>query len=289
MAESLLQSIIAGGLAGVIEISFMYPTDVAKTRAQLSTTPTTMLRTLADVLKNEGIVGLYRGVMSPITAEAPKRATKFAANDQFMRLLRKPDGSLPTHRAGMAGALAGTTEALINCPFETIKVRMQAKENLTRYKNTWDCARQVLRQEGALALYNGLTAQIWRNVAWNGTYFAIIGSVRNWMPAKPGDSKVKTLGNKFIAGFIGGASGVVFATPFDVVKSRMQNQLPGTVHPYTSVLTSLRIIAQKEGMGALYKGFGPRLVRLGPGGGIMIVAFDFISSWLKTVMSPSKH
>lgn len=93
-------------------------------------------------------------------------------------------------------------------------------------------------------------------------------------------STVVVLSRKFAAGLIGGMVGVVFATPFDVVKSRMQNQLSGQPRIYTGVASSLYRILTREGMAALYKGFFPRLVRLGPGGGIMIVAFDFFANLL---------
>ena len=36
--------------------------------------------------------------------------------------------------SGLAGALAGITEGFINCPFETVKVRMQAGENRQKFK-----------------------------------------------------------------------------------------------------------------------------------------------------------
>jgi len=85
----------------IAEISVMYPTDIAKTRAQLNTASGVgMWSTLATIARADGLAGLYRGVMSPIVAEAPKRATKFAANDQYKRLLVLEDGSLPFHRAG---------------------------------------------------------------------------------------------------------------------------------------------------------------------------------------------
>jgi solute carrier family 25 2-oxodicarboxylate transporter 21 len=86
---------------------------------------------------------------------------------------------------------------------------------------------------------------------------------------------------QFLSGFLGGTLGVLMNTPFDVVKSRMQNQLPGAAVKYSYVLPSLVTVLREEGPAALYKGLGPRLVRLGPGGGIMIVAFEVVSSWLR--------
>ena len=91
----------------------------------------------------------------------------------------------------------------------------------------------------------------------------------------------QTLSKKFASGVVGGMLGVLFATPFDVVKSRMQNQLADSAVVYRYTLPSLAHILRTEGFRALYKGIGPRIVRLGPGGGIMIVAFDVVSNLLR--------
>lgn len=88
------------------------------------------------------------------------------------------------------------------------------------------------------------------------------------------------LSKKFVSGLIGGTLGVLMNTPLDVVKSRMQNQMTTAQPKYRYVLPSLLTILREEGVTALYKGLGPRMVRLGPGGGIMIVAFDVVSNML---------
>lgn len=62
---ALWKYVVSGGGAGVIEISLMYPTDVIKTRAQLSTTSTSMLSVLRSIVQTQGVRGLYRGIMSP--------------------------------------------------------------------------------------------------------------------------------------------------------------------------------------------------------------------------------
>ena len=54
---------------------------VAKTRQQLSGGKTiSMVKIFRDIIANEGPANLYRGIASPILAEAPKRAIKFSAN-----------------------------------------------------------------------------------------------------------------------------------------------------------------------------------------------------------------
>lgn len=271
-------SLIAGGGAGVLEILAMYPLDLVKTQAQLSTTKQSMLQTLRGVVAENGYAGLYRGIISPILAEAPKRAVKFSTNETYKNWLKTPEGKLPSERAFIAGALAGATEMFFNCPFEIVKVRMQAKENKALYKNTMDCAVKLVKQEGLIGLYRGGEPQLWRNAIWNGVYFGLIGSVREWIPAPKNASKSEQLFYNFITGSISSTVATIFNTPFDVVKSRMQNQRPmaGQTPKYVWSFPSLKTVYVEEGLAACYKGLGPRLLRLGPGGGIMLVAFDKI-------------
>jgi len=242
-----------------------------------------MLAASKSILREEGFATFYRGISSPILAEAPKRAIKFASNDRYKNLLRDKQGRLPMERAFLAGALAGATEAVVNCPFEVVKVRVQAKENKGLYKNTFDCASKMLRQEGVFAFYKGFEPQLWRNAAWNGLYFGLIGTIKQLFPLPPNASKGQELFTNFLTGAIGGAIGTLANTPFDVAKSRMQNQItaPGETPKYRWTFPTLATIYKEEGFRALYKGLGPRLLRLGPGGGIMIVAYDKVSQWLR--------
>ncbi len=53
-----------------------------------------MFSMLASMVRNEGIASLYRGIASPIVAEAPKRAVKFASNEQYMALLTDRNGMI---------------------------------------------------------------------------------------------------------------------------------------------------------------------------------------------------
>jgi len=274
------KNVVAGGSAGIMEILCMYPTDVVKTRHQLSKGRDTMMGTTRSIIANEGWGTFYRGIVSPILAESPKRAVKFSANEWFKKSLKDTDGNLPWYRAFVAGALAGSTEMFVNCPFEVVKVRMQAPESKKLYKGTLDCLTQLVRQEGPLALYKGAEPQLWRNAVWNGVYFGLIGTVRQVFPHKPTASKSQKMFLDFCTGALAGGVATTFNTPLDVVKSRMQNQKPGE-QKYMWTFPGLKTVYQEEGFRACFKGYGPRMVRLGPGGGIMLVAFDKVSELLR--------
>jgi solute carrier family 25 2-oxodicarboxylate transporter 21 len=139
-----------------------------------------------------------------------------------------------------------------------------------------DCLKKIVKHEGVLALYNGLEATTMRQVTWNAAYFGVIFQVKAQLPAKP------ELLNNFIAGTIGGCVATVVNTPFDVVKSRIQNS-PRTTRPakYNWSIPSLFLVAREEGFLALYKGFIPKVLRLGPGGGILLVVYNVLIEFFR--------
>ena len=70
---------------------------------------------------------LYRGITAPILMEAPKRATKFAANDEWGKVYRNLFGVSQMNQSLsiLTGASAGATEAFVVVPFELVKIRLQ--------------------------------------------------------------------------------------------------------------------------------------------------------------------
>lgn len=289
---------LAGAVAGVSEILVMYPLDVVKTRIQLQVgkaggsaaktaaggdTYTGVIDCLTKIVKNEGPSRLYKGITAPILMEAPKRATKFAANDEFTKFYKKSFGiqTLTQPVAILSGASAGAVESFVVVPFELIKIRVQDVN--TQYKSVADAFFKTVKNEGVLALYNGLEATMWRHVVWNAGYFGIIFQVRELLP-KAETSTQKTM-NDLTAGAIGGTFGTIFNTPFDVVKSRIQNTIsvPGVARKYNWAVPSLFTIIKEEGFLALYKGFLPKVLRLGPGGGILLVVFTSTMDFFRSI------
>jgi len=224
------------------------------------------------------VATLYRGIIAPICAEAPKRAVKFSTNESYKKLFTQLGMPHNESKMFMSGLFAGITEAVVNCPFEMVKVRMQAKGS--NYTSTANAAHRILREEGVRALYQGFAAQTCRNGVWDSLYFALIFSIKTRVLPEP-KSKSQELGRNFIAGVLASTVATTLATPFDCVKSRMQSVRLGDETRWKSVLGTLQIIYKEEGgLPACFKGLAPRLLRLAPGGGIMLVAFDFVSGLL---------
>ncbi|KAJ1913252.1 hypothetical protein LPJ71_002561, partial [Coemansia sp. S17] len=161
-----------------------------------------------------------------------------------------------------------------------VKIRLQAKENAGKYLGTMDCVRKIYTEEGIRAFANGLEATVWRHALWNGGYFGSIFAIRGMLPKA--QTKKGELAVNFAAGAIGGIIGTSLNTPSDVVKTRIQNHNPANGPPkYTTFLAGARTIAREEGLRALYKGYVPKVLRLGPGGGILLVVYEYVTTYMR--------
>jgi solute carrier family 25 (mitochondrial 2-oxodicarboxylate transporter), member 21 len=232
---------------------------------------------------------LYRGISAPILMEAPKRATKFAANDEWGRVYRKAFGMEKTNQplSILTGATAGATEAVVVVPFELVKIRLQDKASAGKYSGGLDVVSKIIKAEGPLALYNGLESTMWRHIVWNAGYFGCIFQVRQLLP--PAETKRGQVLNDLASGAIGGTVGTILNTPMDVVKSRIQNspKVPGQTPKYNWAWPAVATVAREEGFSALYKGFLPKVLRLGPGGGILLVVFTGVMDFFRTMRQPT--
>ncbi|CAB3398016.1 unnamed protein product [Caenorhabditis bovis] len=277
------QQVIAGGSAGLVEVLCMYPLDVVKTRMQVNKVYGSMLSCMQATLKNEGIGGFYKGIFAPIMAETPKRSTKFFSFEQYKTFLLVTDLPVPLVMS-TAGLLSGFTEALIICPFEVVKIRLQS-DLLTKrseQRSVPSIAAQIIRSEGigCNGIYRGLTATLMRHGIWNMIYFGLYyGSMDYLMPNEENPS----IGIRFLLGLIAGTLASTCNIPCDVAKSRIQGPQPdANSRKYHSLIQTIRVVRREEGFKTLYHGLLPKCLRLGPGGAI-ITQFPIREEYLSQV------
>ncbi|KAI0301351.1 mitochondrial carrier domain-containing protein [Russula brevipes] len=280
----------AGAIAGVSEILTFYPLDVVKTRMQLERgkTSTSLLGSFRTIIREEGFGRLYRGLVPPLLLEAPKRATKFAANDFWGKTFKSLSGKseMTSQLSIITGCSAGATESIVVVPFELVKIKLQDKALASTYSGPLDVVRRVVRKDGILGLYAGMEATFWRHLWWNGGYFGAIFQVKAMLPKA--ETPQGQLLNNFVSGSVGGFVGTVLNTPFDVVKSRIQGaeKQPGVVMKYNWSYPALTTIFREEGPAALYKGFVPKVLRLAPGGGVLLLVVEFTLGVFRTALGP---
>lgn len=229
------------------------------------------------MIANEGLFSLYKGILPPILAETPKRAAKFLTFEQTKPLFMFGSDKPTPLTFSCAGLAAGVFEAILVNPFEMVKVTLQANRSKTgEVPSTITVAKKIIEKDGIglNGLNRGLTATIGRNGVFNMIYFGFYHSVKNIVPEY--EDSVAEFFRKVAIGFISGTLGSVINIPFDVAKSRIQGPQPQPgVVKYKSTLKTIGIVYREEGFKALYKGLTPKVMRLGPGGAIMLIVYDY--------------
>lgn len=72
--------------------------------------------------------------------------------------------------------MAGFTATCVGSPFDVVKTRMMNKS--VKYNGVLDCVSSTYRNEGALAFYNGFTANFMRIGTWNIVMFITLEQIK---------------------------------------------------------------------------------------------------------------
>ncbi|KAJ0736749.1 putative mitochondrial carrier domain superfamily [Helianthus annuus] len=148
-----------------------------------------------------------------------------------------------------------------------------------KYGGPIDVAKQVLRSEGGIrGLYKGLFPTLAREVPGNAAMFGVYEALKQYM-AGGTDTSGLGRGSLMLAGGLAGGAFWVSVYPTDVVKSVIQ--IDDYKNPkYTGSIDAFKKIVKAEGIGGLYKGFGPAMARSVPANAACFLAYEITRSSL---------
>ncbi|CAB1326591.1 unnamed protein product [Coregonus sp. 'balchen'] len=168
-----------------------------------------------------------------------------------MELIRKIYSTLSgTRKDTLVTKATGATAVY---PIDLVKTRMQNQRSTgsfvgeLMYKNSFDCAKKVLRYEGFFGFYRGLLPQLIGVAPEKAIKLTVNDFVRDKFTGK-GDTI--PFAAEVLAGACAGGSQVVFTNPLEIVKIRLQVAGEITTGPRISALSVIRDL----GLFGLYKG-----------------------------------
>lgn len=122
---------------------------------------------LGSVHRQEGYRALFKGLGPNLIGVVPARSINFFVVGNGKRIIADygNKGVESDWVVMLAAILAGITTSTVTNPIWLIKTRLQLDKQVAsekragrRYRNSWDCIKQVLRQEGLRGLYKGMSA-----------------------------------------------------------------------------------------------------------------------------------
>lgn len=168
---------------------------------------------------------------------------------------------------------------------EVVKIRLQAQYHsmadpldIPKYRNAGHACLLILREEGPLSLYRGVTLTALRQ----GTNQAVNFSVYSKLKAMLRELQPQYKGGELpdyqtgTAGLISGAMGPLCNAPIDTIKTRLQKGEGGGYGE--NALKRIQVITKDmyktEGLKALYKGITPRIMRVAPGQAVTFTVYE---------------
>lgn len=116
-----------------------------------------------EIIKSQGIRGTYQGLTPTIIKQGSNQAIRFFIVESLKEWYKGGDTSkkVPMLYTGLFGGIAGACSVFGNTPVDVIKTRLQGLD-AHKYKNTFDCAVKIFKNEGLKAFYKGTVPRLSR-------------------------------------------------------------------------------------------------------------------------------
>lgn len=176
---SYTQYFLAGGFSGIFTTSIMAPGERIKVLLQLqgsergSKKYNGMVDCALKVYRDGGIRNVFRGFCATLTRDVPGTGMYFLVYEYVQDKYKEKTGakSMSSLSTIVAGGLAGMAYWLIGMPADVLKSRLQAAPEGTYRKGMRSVFAELIRNEGPMALYKGVTPVMIRAFPANAACF----------------------------------------------------------------------------------------------------------------------
>mmetsp|Transcript_15804 Transcript_15804/g.61765 ORF Transcript_15804/g.61765 Transcript_15804/m.61765 type:complete len:333 (-) Transcript_15804:19-1017(-) len=238
-----------------------------------------ILSTTRHVYARQGFLGFYTGLGTTFVALAPNWGVYFATYKftkekchEYMDSSFEESAVVHVISAAFAAAV---TDIAVN-PAWLIKTRLQTQTYRSapqQYTGIWNAFQTIVRTEGVLSLWRGLSAQL-LGIGHVIIQFPMYEQLRKrFKGAKEEVSVTDTL----MASSFSKVVASTCAYPHEVLRMRLYFQKDSDHQPYSGLRDAVKRILKEEGMAGLYRGLSANLLRVIPATAVTFVAYEELS------------
>ncbi|TKA68170.1 putative mitochondrial carrier C19G12.05 [Cryomyces minteri] len=128
------------------------------------------------IAREQGIRGFFKGFVPTTARQAANSAVRFSSYTSLRQLAQSyvaPGEKLGAVSTFGIGGLAGVITVYTTMPLDTVKTRMQSIESRSQYKNSFNCAARIFREEGLLTFWSGALPRLARLILSGGIVFTM--------------------------------------------------------------------------------------------------------------------
>ncbi|KAL0482696.1 hypothetical protein AKO1_014374 [Acrasis kona] len=164
-----------------------------------------------------------------------------------------------------------------------MQLQGQIKGHIPFFRSNLDCIAKTLRMEGFWALQKGLSSAMNREITKNALRFGMFDPILNTLHKFQGKSQGerRQIWERVMAGSATGVASAFASSPFELIRTRMQANVPGDAyitheHGYTGLIDAIRTIINKEGWQALFRASGVSMARAAVGSGANLSTYSYL-------------
>ncbi|CAJ0580173.1 unnamed protein product, partial [Mesorhabditis spiculigera] len=181
-----------------------------------------------------------------------------------MPLEAEPQKSIPSYVKFVTGGLAGMGATAVVQPLDLVKNRMQlsGQTGQKEFRSSFHAISSILKNEGVLALYNGLSAGLLRQITYGATRLGVYSYLFEKVSGPSGTNL--SFPTKASIAMTAGAIGAFVGTPSELALIRMTSDgrlPPDQRRNYRNVVDALVRVAKDEGPTAMWRGCVPTMLR----------------------------
>lgn len=184
---------VGGGLSGITAASATYPLDLVRTRLAAQTNTTYyrgIWHAIHTICRDEGYLGLYKGLGATLLGVGPSIAISFAVYESSRSYWhsRRPEDS--TAMVSLAcGSISGIASSTATFPLDLVRRRMQlegAAGQARVYKTgLFGTFKHIFHTEGLRGLYRGILPEYYKVVPGVGIAFMTYETLKRLLSHEP--------------------------------------------------------------------------------------------------------
>ncbi|KAJ3396762.1 hypothetical protein HDU92_001866 [Lobulomyces angularis] len=184
------------------------------------------------------------------------------------------------------GSLSGVSGRIIEHPFDTVKVRLQATKN---FKGFFDCVHKTFKTEGLKGFYKGISVPLFGSVLEFGVLFNCYSffqsKIKYYLTHQAEEETLTSIKHLIFAGSLSGGTVSFLLTPVELIKCNLQVQdvllqnetavLENRVRyrgPFNVITTVLKV----NGIAGMYRGHLGTFLRESVGCGAWFGSYESV-------------
>ncbi|CAL1530700.1 unnamed protein product [Lymnaea stagnalis] len=304
---------VSGAAGSVIAISLFYPLDTVRTRLQVDDHrhAKNTFQVLKEIFKEEGLLGIYRGLDSMATTMFFSNFVYFYtyASLQYFHHSFIGDLTLSKNQPSpsmlldlIIAFIAGVVNVFVTTPLWVVNTRLKLqganlhtaaykKKDLpvrglnSQYKGIIDCILKIIHFEGVRKLWGGTVPSI--ILATNpAIQFMVYEALKRYFRKFLNVTELSGF-MYFILGALAKAAATVITYPLQVIQSRLRAGF-AKVEGSQTLKENIIHLVKTRGFGALYKGMEAKLLQTVLTAALMFLIYEKIAAVIFKLMGLEK-